>query len=154
MAYRLDGVACGVAISIAYGGGKLPWEAGIRYHETAMRTFLLIPLLLLGGLQAAVRPAAPAAELAGPLRVSGRPLPAAPAPAETQPALRMLPDAPSQSALQGNGKQQKAVPAPAPCLAPARGRSSRSGVPAGLAATDPLDQRPAQPRAPPASLPF
>lgn len=119
-----------------------------------MRTFLLIPLLLLGGLQAAVRPAVPAVEQAGPLRFSGRPLPSAPAPAETQPALRLLNDAPPQSALQGDGNPQKVVPAPAPRLAPARGHRSRSGFPAGHAATNPADRRPAQPRAPPVALPF
>lgn len=119
-----------------------------------MRTYLLIPLLLLGGLQAAVRPAAPTVEQAGPLRFSGRPLPSAPAPAETQPALRLLTDAPLQSALQGDGNPQKVVPAPAPQLARARGRRSRSSFPAGHAATNPADRRPEQPRAPPAAPPF
>lgn len=119
-----------------------------------MRTFLLIPLLLLGGLQAAVRPAAPPVEQAGPLRFSGRPLPSAPAPAETQPALRLLPDAPRQSALQGDGKQQKAAPAPAPRLALARDGRSLSRPLAGHAATNPVERRPEQPRAPPAAPPF
>lgn len=119
-----------------------------------MRNLLLIPLLLLGALQAAVQPAAPPPGPVGALRFHGAPAPSNPAPAETPTAVKPLPDAPRQSALQGDSKQQKALPAAAPRLASDRDRGARQGTPAGRAPTAPVDLRPAQPRAPPASPPF
>lgn len=118
-----------------------------------MRHLLLIPLLLLGALQAAVQPAAPPADPTGPLCLRGGPAPTAPAPAEAPTVLKPL-EAPRQAALQQDGKQQKALPAPAPRLAADPDHRASAGSGDGRAPTAPVDLRPAQPRAPPAAPPF
>jgi hypothetical protein len=119
-----------------------------------MRVPLLIPLLLLGALQAAVQPTAPPAGPAGSLRVHAGPAPTAPAPAEAPTAVKPLPDATRQAALQGDGKQQKALPAPAPRLAADPDHRAFARFGDGRSPTAPVDLRPAQPRAPPAAPPF
>jgi hypothetical protein len=120
----------------------------------AMRNLLLIPLLLLGALQAAVQPAAPPVDPSGFLRLHGGQAPSASTPAETRTAVKPLPDGPRQAALQGDGKPQKALPVPAPRLAADRDGRTFHGSDAGRAPTAPVDLRPAQPRAPPASPSF
>jgi hypothetical protein len=119
-----------------------------------MRTLLLIPFLLLGGLQAAVEPAPQPVDQTGHVRVSGCPLPTGPLPADTRTTVRPLPDASGQSALQGNGKPQKALPGAAPRLAADRdGRALRHHA-TGPATAAAVELRPEQPRAPPAAPPF
>lgn len=115
-----------------------------------MRKLLLIPLLLLGSLQAATRPAATVGDPAGPLRFHAGALPTGPAPADTPTALKRLAESSRQSALSGDGKLQKGDLAAPPRLAPARDGHSSRHPGAGNAIADSDERRPRQPRAPPA----
>lgn len=115
-----------------------------------MRKLLLIPLLLLGSLQAATRPAATVGDPAGPLRFHAGALPTGPAPADTPTALKRLAESSRQSALSGDGKLQKGDLTAAPRLAPARDGDSSRHPRAGSAVAESCERRPRQPRAPPA----
>ena len=116
-----------------------------------MRALLLIPLLLLGGLEAAVRPAVPPADRPDVAHIRACSRPDVPATADARTAVKPLPDASRQSALQTDGKPQKAAPSPSPRLVPARADRALRGTGGRPLSAEPVDLRPEQPRAPPAS---
>lgn len=119
----------------------------------AMRTILLLPLLLLGSLQAALAPATPLLERDRALQFRDSPLEYPPPPAESSKAFRRLPDAPRLSVVRGDWKLQLGLPAGAQGLAHEGDRAtSRTGI-AGQPDYETIQLRPRLPRAPPPALP-